>query len=198
MEDPGPAAATTDHQARRRRQRLAEDILLLPLALVLEFLNRVIWDGAKALLDLISRLVIVAKLRRFLQTLPPLVVVFLFLIPEAIDHLSGFWATVLFVKGNWLAATIVAVFIKGFAILVGLWIYQSCEDNLMSVRWFAIVHARVLLARDWVLERTRPIRERLRLTSRNGERGRLARRLAAWRQWLARAARAMHQRAMRR
>jgi hypothetical protein len=185
MEDPGNAAITDRRLRRRRLRRLVEDSLLLPLALLLEFLDRVIWDGAKALLDLISRLAVVAALRRFLQTLPPLVVVFLFLIPEAIDHVSGFWATVLFVKGNWLGATIVAVFIKGFAILLGLWIYQSCEENLMSVRWFAIAHDKVILARDWVLERTRPIRERLRLASRNGERSRLARRLAAWRQRIA-------------
>jgi hypothetical protein len=180
-----PASAAMIERRRRRMRRMVEDVLLLPLALLLEFLDRVIWDGAKALLDLISRLAVVARLRRFLQTLPPLVVVFLFLIPEAIDHLSGFWATVLFVKGNWVAATIVAVFIKGFAILVGLWIYQSCEENLMSVRWFAIAHDKVILARDWVLDRTRPIRQRLRLASRDGERGRLARRLAAWRQWIA-------------
>lgn len=164
---------------------MVEDVLLLPLALLLEFLERVIWDGAKALLELVSRLAVVARLRRFLQKLPPLVVVFLFLIPEAIDHLSGFWATVLFVKGNWLAATIVAVFIKGFAILLGLWIYQSCEETLMSVRWFAVAHDKVIVARDWVLDRTRPIRQRLRLAARDGERGRLARRLAAWRQRIA-------------
>lgn len=171
-----------ERSARRRRwRRNAEDVLLLPLALIMEFLDRIIWDGAKALLDLISRLRVVAALRRLLQTLPPLVVVFLFLIPEAIDHLSGFWATVLFVKGNYVGATVVAIFIKGFAILLALWIYQSCEENLMSVRWFAVIHDKIVLARDWVLARTRPIRQRLRLAKRDGETGRLARRLAAWR-----------------
>ncbi|MGC9269983.1 hypothetical protein [Acidiphilium sp.] len=184
MSDSPPAADLA--ATRRRRRRVAEDILLLPLALLLEFLDRIIWDGAKALLDLISRLAVVARLRAILQTLPPLVVVFLFLIPEAIDHLSGFWATILFVKGNWLAATAVAVFIKGFAILLALWIYQACEENLMSVRWFAIAHNNVIRARDWVLERTRPIRERLRLTTRTGQTTRLGRRLAAWRHRIAR------------
>jgi len=181
-----PPSPGSRHSAARRWRRMAEDVLLLPVALVLEFLDRVIWDGAKALLNLISRLPLVARLRRFLQTLPPLVVVFLFLIPEAIDHLSGLWATVLFVKGHWFAATVVAVFIKGFAILLALWIYQSCEANLLSVQWFRTAHDAVIRARDWVLERTRPIRERLRLASRNGERSRLGRRLAAWRQRIGR------------
>lgn len=172
----------------RRWRRMAEDILLLPLALVLEFLDRVIWRGTRALLDLISRLPAVARLRHFLQRLPPLVVVFLFLIPEAIDHLSGFWATLLFVKGNWLGATLVAIFVKGFAVLLAIWIYQSCETSLMSVRWFAIAHDKALAGRDWVLARTAPVRDRLRAVIRGGETGRLARRLAAWRLRLARMA----------
>lgn len=180
------ARSPAELAARRRRRRLVEDCLLLPLAILLEFLDRVVWRGTHALLDLISHMPAIARLRRIMQELPPLVVVFLFLIPEAIDHLSGFWATVLFVKGNWLGATIVAVFIKGFAILLAIWIYQSCEANLMSVRWFAIVHDRILLARDWVLARTRPIRDRLRGALRLGEASRVSRRLAAWRLRLAR------------
>lgn len=175
---------------RRRRWRLVEDVLLLPLALIVEFLERVVWDGTHALLDLISRAPAIARLRLYMQTLPPLTVVFLFLIPEAIDHLSGFWATVLLVKGNWLAATTVAVFIKGFAVLLAIWIYQTCEQSLLSVRWFARLHHGVLTAKNWVLKRTEPVRARLRralrtIVARTGSR-RLTRRFWAWRLRLAR------------
>ena len=177
---------------RRRRLRMAEDVLLLPLALLVEFLDRVVWKGTKALLDLISRAPPIARLRRFLQDLPPVIVLFLFLIPEAIDHLSGLWATVLLVKGNWLAATVVAVFIKGFALLLAIWIYQACEQSLLSVRWFARAHHAVLEAKAWVLRRTEPVRLRLRqalrsVLARTGNR-RLARRFSAWRWRLARMA----------
>ncbi len=176
----------------RRRWRMAEDVLLLPLALLVEFLERVVWDGTKALLDLISRAPPIARLRRVLQGLPPVVVLFLFLIPEAIDHLSGFWATVLLVKGNWLGATMVAVFVKGFALLLAIWIYQACEQSLLSVRWFAQAHHAVLAAKAWVLMRTEPVRLRLRRAlrgalARAGNR-RLARRFSAWRWRLARMA----------
>lgn len=177
---------------RRRRWRLAEDALLLPLALLVELLERVVWNGTLALLDLISRAPPIARLRLFLQGLPPLIVVFLFLIPEAVDHLSGFWATMLLVKGNWVGATIIAVFVKGFAILLGIWIYQACEESLLSVRWFAVIHSWVIAAKNRVLARTAPIRTRLRLAlramvTRHGSR-RLARRFAAWRLRLARMA----------
>lgn len=175
---------------RRRRLRIVEDVLLLPLALLVEFLERVVWDGTHALLDLISRAVFIARLRQFMQGLPPIVVVFLFLIPEAIDHLSGFWATVLLVKGNWLAATIVAIFIKGFAILLAIWIYQTCEQSLLSVGWFARLHHAAMIGKRWILERTARLRARMqfvlqRALGRNG-RGRLSWRLSAWRYRLAR------------
>lgn len=184
--DPGPDPGRA---ARRRRwRRTGEDALLLPLALVLEFLDRIVWRGTRALLDLLSRLPAVTRLRRLLRKLPPLAVVFLFLIPEAIDHMSGFWATLLFVKGNWLGATVVAVFVKGFAILLAIWIYQTCEATLMSVRWFAIAHGKVIEWRDRVRRRMAPVYDRLRLAIRRSGSGRLARRLAAWRLRLARMA----------
>ncbi|MHB1304288.1 MAG: hypothetical protein ACYCZB_12560 [Acidiphilium sp.] len=179
-------ASPPDRTAPRRLLRLAEDILLLPLALILEFLDRIVWDGTRALLEFISRLPAIARLRRMMQQLPPLLVVFLFLIPEAVDHLSGFWATVLFVKGNWLGATIVAVFIKGFAILLGIWIYQTCQASLLSVRWFAIAHDWTIAMRDRILLRVAPLRARLRATLHGGPGGRLSRRLAGWRRRIAR------------
>ncbi len=168
----------------RNRRRMAEDLLLLPLALILELWSRVIWRGSLALLNALSRTEALARLRRRLQILPPWIVLLLFLIPEAMDHLSGFWATVLFVRGNWLGATLVAVFIKGSAILIALWIYQSCEQSLMSVRWFAALHDRVIAGKNWVLARTEPIRARI-LAPLNRSSS-LSRRLSAWRLYVAR------------
>jgi hypothetical protein len=168
----------------RNRRRMAEDLLLLPLALILEFWNGIIWRGSLALLNALSRTATLARLRRTLQTLPPWIVLLLFLIPEALDHLSGFWATMLFVHGNLLGATLVAVFIKGSAILIALWIYQSSEQNLMSVRWFATLHDRVIASKNWVLDRTAPIRARV--TAPLNRSSYLTRRLSAWRFYLSR------------
>lgn len=174
---------------RRRRRRLIEDVLLLPLALVLVFLEYVVWDGTHALLDLISKAPPVARLRARLQTLPPAVVLFLFLIPEAIDHLGGFWATMLLVKRHLVGATLVAVFVKGSAALIAIWIYQACEPSLLSVRWFAWLHHRVIAAKNWVFARTEPLVWRLRDVIRRRLHGpvsgRLRRRLVHWRLRLA-------------
>jgi len=168
----------------RRRRGLFADILLLPLALLLELWSWVIWRYTLAALNALSQMPPIARLRLWLQGLPPLVVAFLFLIPEAIDHLGGFWATMLLVQHRVLAATLVALFVKGTAALVVIWIYQACEPSLMSVAWFAWTHDRVIAFKDWVLRRTEPVRKRLRAVLVG--KGRLARRLAAWRSWLGR------------
>ena len=171
-----------DAVARRKWRRLAEDILLLPLALLLMFFDHVIWSGAKALLTIVSRHPTVAALRLRLQRLPPLAVVFLFLIPEVFDHLGGLWATVLLVRGQVMAAAFAVIFIKGLAALVAIWIYQSCEDSLLSVGWFRRLHDWVIRWYGWVRARTAPLRHRARGLARNG---RLGRRLILWRVRLA-------------
>ena len=170
--------------SNRQRRRVAENLLLLPLALLLELWSRVIWRGSLALLNALSRTAPLARLRLRLQSFPPWLVLALFLIPEAMDHLSGLWATLLFVQGHWLAATMVAVLIKGSAILIALWIYQSCEQSLMSVRWFARLHDAVISGKNQVIARTAPIRARI--TAPLHRSNYLTRRLAAWRQTLAR------------
>ena len=174
--DPG---SSVEAAARRRRwRRLAEDILLLPLTLLLMFFDHVVWDGAKVLLAILSRHKWIAALRGWLQSLPPLAVVFLFLIPELVDHLGGLWATVLLVRGQVAAAAFIAVFIKGVAALVAIWIYQSCEESLLSVAWFKRLHDRVLKGYEWVQVRTAPLRARLQGIGRSG---RLGRRAIIWR-----------------
>ena len=170
--------------SNRQRRRVAENLLLLPLALLLELWSRVIWRGSLALLNALSRTAPLARLRLRLQAFPPWLVLALFLIPEAMDHLSGLWATLLFVQGDWLAATMVAVLIKGSAILIALWIYQSCEQSLMSVRWFARLHDAVISAKNRVIARTAPIRAWITAPLRRSNY--LTRRLSAWRQILAR------------
>lgn len=160
------------------------DLLLLPVALILELWTFVIWHYTLAALNALSRTPPIARLRLRLQRLPPLAVLFLFLIPEAIDHLGGFWATILLVNRRVIAATLVALFVKGTAALVVIWIYQACEPSLMSVTWFAWTHNQVIAFKDWVLRRTAPIRARLRgMLSRHTL---VFRRLAAWRKWLGR------------
>ena len=79
----------------------------------------------------------------------------------------------------------VGIVIKGLATLLTVWIYQVCAPTLLSIRWFAYTHGKVLKARDWVAERLDPARRfALRLIS--GSRSGLGRRFLALRAWLIR------------
>jgi hypothetical protein len=143
---------------RGRWGRVARDILLLPPALLYVLVEHVFWAGAKRLLSQAARLQAVSTLQDKLVRLPPAAVLPLFLVPEAFSHVGGFWATDLLVRREWAAAMLVGVFIKGTATLMEVWIYQSCEPALMSVRWFAWIHKQAIRARDWVADRTKPVR----------------------------------------
>jgi len=139
------------------------DAVLLPPALLVAIVEDVLWAGARAILRTAARWRPVRLLQMQLARLPPAAVLPLFLIPEAISHLGGLWATVLLVERHVVAAVVVAVLVKGTTTLLAVWIYQTCERTLLRVAWFARVHGAVMRARDWALAQIAPLRARLRL-----------------------------------
>ncbi len=177
-------AMSSNLNGRRKWGRLLRDVLLLPPALLYVIVEEVFWNGAKALLRQIARTRVVTAAQRKLERLPAVAVLPLFLVPEIFSHIGGFWASYLLIQRQWVAAMLVGVVIKGSATLMVVWIYQSCERKLLSVRWFAWLHRHVLRGRAWVLERIRPGRE-LALRLMRGSRAGVARRFAAIRQLVA-------------
>jgi hypothetical protein len=170
---------------RGRWGRVARDVLLLPPALLYVIVEHVFWAGAKRLLRQASRVPAIEKLQRGLEKLPAAAVLPMFLVPEIFSHIGGFWASDLLVQREWVAAFTVGLFVKGTATLLEVWIYQSCETTLLSIKWFAWLHGKMLAGRDWVAARTRPAR---RFASRliAGSRSGFARRFAAIRSVVAR------------
>jgi hypothetical protein len=135
------------------------DLLLLPPALLLVVTEHVLWAGSRAILRGVAGLGVVRAAHLWLGLLPPHAAVPLFLVPELCSHGAGLWATVLLARGHVIAATLIAVLIKGVATLVLVWIYQACEPSLLRVAWFARVHNTVLAVRRRVLDRVAPLRE---------------------------------------
>ncbi|MDD2795249.1 hypothetical protein [Acidocella sp.] len=144
---------------RRKWVRQLRDVLLLPPALLYVIIEEIFWNGATALLRQVSRTWPVKAVQKQLVALPAPVILPLFLVPEILSHIGGFWAAYLITRGEWAAAMLAGIVIKGSATLMVVWIYQSCERKLLSIRWFAMVHRQALRGRDWVLETIRPGRE---------------------------------------
>jgi hypothetical protein len=165
-----PDLAQTRRQ-RPRWRRIFVNVLLLPPALLYVIVEHVFWAGAKSLLREAARTRLLNTLQQRVQKLPAAAVLPLFLIPEIFSHLGGLWATVLLVRRKYLAAMVAGLFIKGFATLLTVWIYQSCAPALLSVAWFARLHGKILQGRDWLAERTKPARlfaRRIAASSRSG------------------------------
>jgi hypothetical protein len=170
---------------RRRWGRIARDVLLLPPALLYVIIEQVFWRGAKRLLRQASHIPAIAALQARLETLPAAAILPLFLVPEILSHIGGFWASALLVQRHFLSALMVGLFVKGTATVIVVWIYQSCEAKLLTVTWFARSHHKFMQARDWVVERTGPARRFARWII-AGSRGGLTRRFSALRNLLAR------------
>jgi hypothetical protein len=135
----------------RSPARRLRDALLLPLALMIVPVEWGLREGARVL----RRWRPLRRLEARLAAWPPWAILPLFLIPEAMSHIGGFYAAYLLAQRKVLAATAVAVFIKGIGLLIALWIYQACRPALMTIRWFAWAHGKVEAARDWALGRIR-------------------------------------------
>jgi len=179
-----PSPLLTGNIKRRNWGRLARDILLLPPALLYVVVERVFWVGAKRLLRRAERWGPVESAQARLETFPAWAVLPMFLVPEVFSHVAGFWASALLVRREWLPALLIGGVIKGLATLAEVWIYQSCEQKLLSVRWFAWLHGKFQRGRDWVAARTKPVREAILRLAGAGGSG-IARRFAALRKLLA-------------
>jgi hypothetical protein len=150
--------------------RRLRDALLLPLALILVPIDWALREGSRAL----RRWRPVRRLEALLAGWPAWAILPLFLIPEVINHAGGFYAAYLLAHRKVLAATAVAVFIKGTGLLIALWIYQACRPALMTIRWFAWAHGKAEAARDWALDKIGPAWSRARRSLRRLVLGRTA------------------------
>ncbi len=147
---------------RHRFRRFVLDTLLIPIAVLIVVIEDVLWAGALALLHRINDLGPVRALRVQVERLPASIALPLFLVPEVVSHVAGAYATLLLAQGRIVAAILVGVLIKGTSMLVMVWIYQSCEETLLRVPWFARLHHWAMAVRDWALAQVGPIRARLR------------------------------------
>ena len=153
-----PKASPARPPPVRTFARRVRDALLLPLALILVPLDWCLREGSR----LVRRWRPLRRLEARLAAWPAWAILPLFLVPEGMSHAGGFYAAYLLAHRKVLAATTVAVFVKGIGLLIALWIYQACRPALMTIGWFAWAHGKLEAARQWALDRVRPAWRHLR------------------------------------
>jgi hypothetical protein len=108
--------------------------------------------------QVLARLRLIRRIEAAVAKLPPIGILLLFLIPLAIIEPFKVYALYLFGEGHFLSG----LMMFGLAKVVGLGLAERLfaigRDKLLSIRWFAWCHARILAVRDYVhawLSRTR-------------------------------------------
>lgn len=142
----------------RQPGRRPRDMLLLPLALLLVLFELTLQTIAR----LLRHFGPLRRLEAVLAGWPAWAILPLFLVPETMSHIGGFYAAYLLAHRKIVAATMVAILVKGVGLVVALWIYQACRPALMTIRWFAWLHGKVGAARAWAMIRMRPRLVRVR------------------------------------
>jgi hypothetical protein len=142
--------------ARSALRRFATAVLVLFAAFWL-FLEEWLWDRLASLMAAVSRLPAVRAAARRIAALPPYAAIALFLIPVAIMFpfkLAGLW---LLARGRVGAGVAVFVVAKVLGTSLITWIFVQCRETLLTVGWFAALHACYLRLRLALHERLEEI-----------------------------------------
>jgi hypothetical protein len=130
-----------------RRRRLLHRLFRLPLVILaaLMFLfEDVLWAWLQALLSRLSRLRVVAWLEARIAQLPPYPAMAFFLVPVAVLIPAHLLALYFVAIGHVAFAVLVYVVAKFVGTAMLAWIYDLCRPALLSLGWFARLHAWVL------------------------------------------------------
>jgi hypothetical protein len=114
----------------------------------------------------LAKLALIRRVEARIAGLPPHGILLLFLIPLAIIEPFKIYALYLIGQGRFLAAVMTFVLAKVVGLGLAERLFAIGRDKLLSIRWFAWCHGRILAIRDHVhgwLERRRIWRQALRL-----------------------------------
>ena len=164
-------------------RRKALDALLLPMALAVVLVEDVIWAGARAFLRTLTQFRPVRALSDILGRLSGYQALPVFLVPEVFGRVGEVWAIALLVGGHLVSGATVYVLVRLVATLLAVFVYHACEPALLRIGWFATMVRWIGRARDWAMERLRPLRQRIRELTRTAPSA-VARRFAAMRVWI--------------
>jgi hypothetical protein len=123
----------------------------------------------------VAGLALIRRVEARIAGLPPRAILLLFVVPLAVIEPFKIYALYLVGQGRFAAAAATFVVAKVVGLGLAERLFSTGRDKLLSIRWFARCHGRILAIRDHVhgwLERRRIWRQALRLV--RAIRGRLA------------------------
>jgi len=123
---------------------------LLSLAVIVVVLDDLFRAFVIPAVRALARLRLVQRVEAGIARLPPVGILLLFLIPLAIIEPFKIYALYLLGEGRFLASLVVFAIAKIVGLGLAERLFAIGRDKLLSIRWFAWCHARILSIRDRV------------------------------------------------
>lgn len=132
----------------RLRRLLNAPLLVLAVIMVLvdDAFRAFVIPAVRAL----ARLAPIKKIEATIAGMSPHAILMLFLIPLAIIEPFKVYALYLFGEGQFLAGVLMFFLAKVVGLGLAERLFAIGRDKLLSIRWFAWCHARILTVRDYV------------------------------------------------
>jgi hypothetical protein len=125
-----------------------------------------LWDHIKPLVAWVVAqlpwLEFKAALARGVARLPPVIVIFLFAVPEVLGIPAQLFSLWIVAKGAVIFGTLLFLLAKGIGLLATLVLFEVCHEKLMELSWFRYAYQLVTDARVWAKQQVAPLMTEIR------------------------------------
>ena len=98
-----------------------------------------------------------AALSRGVARLPPVIVIFLFALPEVLGIPAQLLSLWIVAKGAVVFGTALFLLAKGLGLMATLVLFEVCHEKLMELSWFRYAYKLVTDARAWAKRQVQPM-----------------------------------------
>jgi len=98
-----------------------------------------------------------AALSRGVAQLPPVIVIFLFALPEVLGIPAQLFSLWIVAKGAVIFGTVLFLLAKGVGLMATLVLFEVCHEKLMELSWFRYAYRLVTDARAWAKVQVQPL-----------------------------------------
>jgi hypothetical protein len=131
------------------KEKLLTLIQLMIVVIYIGF-EELIWEGiAKPIYERIYALKILKKLEHFVNTLPPSIILILFIALLVLVETFGIYAGILFVSGNMLLGA--SLYLSKIPVAAfTFWLFRVTESKLMTFGWFKWMYQKMMAIIGWI------------------------------------------------
>ena len=136
------------------------------LLALLFLLEAWLWDVTRPLIAAIIRLIpyeaFKASLARGIAKLPAALVIFVFVLPDALSYPVQFFALWIVAEGAVISGTALFIIAKAFGLIGTLILFEVCHEKLEELAWYRWVAGQFTRARAWAKHQVEPAFSQIR------------------------------------